>query len=114
MTIVDRPVPVHTVGTNALIEELWQRDDLDLALKEFRRRNAARAAIQQVHWWSRFRLGPRVWGLSGSWFAFCFWNGDTAWITLPFVYFGVGTKNIELGLGKGKWHVTFDIRWRWE
>lgn len=65
-------------------------------------------------WRQRFRLGPNTYELSGRWFAFCLWNGDTAWITLPFVYFGAGTKNIELGLGQGKWHVTFDIRWRWD
>ena len=62
----------------------------------------------------RPRLGNHVYGLSLRWFCFCPWNGDTAWITLPFVYLGAGTKNIELGLGQGKWFVSFEIRWRWD
>lgn len=111
---IEKPVPIHTVGTNALIEELWERGDLDLALREFKNRSAARAAIGPRRWWSRFRLGPRVWGLSGKWLAFCYWNGDTAWITLPFFYLGVGTKNIETRIGGSTYGVTFDIRWRWD
>lgn len=39
---MDEPVPIHIVGTNALIEEMWQRGDLYLALKEFKFRAAAR------------------------------------------------------------------------
>lgn len=111
MSVIDKPVPVHTVGTNALIEELWERGDLGLAHNEFKRRTAE---LEPQHWWSRFRLGPRVWGLSARWLAFCPWNGDTAWVTLPFAYFGAGTKNIELGIGRGKWNVTLDLRWRWD
>lgn len=96
---------VQEQSTLDLIEELWERGHLGIAAKEYRHRTP---------WFRRLRLGPHVWGLSSSWFAFCPWNGDTAWVTLPFVYFGAGTKNIELGLGHGKWHVTFDIRWRWD
>lgn len=109
MTLVaEKPVPIHTVGTNALIAELAERGDLGLAAKAHKRLNGG------DHWWSRFRLGPHVWGLSGKWFAFCYWNGDTAWITLPFFYFGIGTMNIETRIGGTKYGVTFDIRWRWE
>lgn len=52
--IIKKPVPIHTVGTSALIEELWQRGDLDLALKEFERRSVARAALRKPRWWDRF------------------------------------------------------------
>lgn len=107
-TATVKPEPVHTIGTNALIEELWERGDLGLAAREYQRRSP----IQP--WSSRFRLGPHVWGLSGKWFAFCYWNGDTAWITLPFFYFGIGTMNVETRIGGTKYGVTFDIRWRWE
>lgn len=60
------------------------------------------------------RLSQGIWGLSYRWFCVCPWNGDTAWITLPLVYFSVGTKNIELRIGGYKYGVTFDIRWRWD
>ena len=63
-----------------------------------------------AHKWPR--LGSRVWGLSHRWLCVCPWNGDNAWIQLPFIYFGIGLSNIELGLGRGKWHLNIDIRWR--
>ena len=89
----------------ALVEELKDRGALFLAAREYRRVSP---------WWHRFKLGTHIWGLSLRWFCFCPWNGDTAWITLPFVYFGAGTMNVELRLGSYKYGVTFDIRWRWE
>lgn len=93
------------VPTWELVEEIAKRDQLWLALAQIRAR---------LPWWWRFRLGERVWGLSGSWFAICPWNGDTAWITLPFIYLGAGAKSIELGLGHGNYHLNFEIRWRWD
>lgn len=43
----ETPEPIHIVGTDALIEEMWQRDDLYAALKEFKRRSAARVGQGQ-------------------------------------------------------------------
>ena len=51
-------------------------------------------------WWTRFRL--------------CLWNGDTFWLELPLIYFGIGTKSVELSIGQGKYLVSFEIRWRWD
>jgi hypothetical protein len=96
---------LECVSTQRMIEEIEKRDQLAFALQLIRGR---------IPWWGRFKLGPSVWGLSGRWFAICPWNGDTAWITLAFIYFGIGTKNVELSLGKGKYLVNFDIRWRWD
>lgn len=54
-----KEVPIHIVGTNALIEELWQRGDLDLALREFKRRSAARPASGR-YWVRLFGRDIRV------------------------------------------------------
>lgn len=102
---------VGDLADYALVEELKDRGALYAAYSAYRREHP---------WWHRFLLsrpyggGWGVWGLSPRWFAICPWNGATAWITLPFVYFGAGTMNIELRLGSSKYGVTFDIRWRWE
>lgn len=98
MTLAEAP-------TNELVDAIHERGQSRLAISMLRSR---------LPWWERFRLGPKVWGLSGSWLAFCPWNGNDVWITLPFVYFGVGKEHIELSLGHGKWLLNFDIRWRWE
>lgn len=107
MSVVERDAAISEFGSFGMIEELWQRGDLGLAAREFKRRTRQKP-------WQRLRLGRRVWGLSGRWLAVCPWNGDEAWITLPFIYFGAGTKHVELGLGQGKWHVSIDIRWRYD
>lgn len=59
------------------------------------------------------RLGPHVWGLSLRYLAICPWNGEDLWIQLPLVYFGIGTKHVELGLGRADIYLSFEIRWRW-
>lgn len=38
------PNALAAFGTNALIHELWERGDLELALQEFKRRQAYRVA----------------------------------------------------------------------
>lgn len=96
---------VGDLADYALVEVLKDRGALWAAYNAYRREHP---------WWHRFKLGNKIWGLSLRWFCFCPWNGDTAWITLPFLYFGAGTMNIELRLGSYKYGVTFDIRWRWE
>ena len=68
-------------------------------------------AVTQYKW---PRLSRRVWGISHRWFAICPWNDyGEFWVQLPLVYFGAGIEHIELGLGRGKWYVMFEIRWRW-
>ena len=91
--------------THELIDTIDKRGDSRLAISLLRSR---------MPWWRRFQLSDRIWGLSTRWFCVCPWNGDTAWITLPFLYFGAGKMNVELRIGGYKYGVTFDIRWRWE
>ena len=102
---------VGDLADYALVEELKDRGALFAAYSTYKREHP---------WWHRFllstpyRAGWGIWGLSTRWFAICPWNGEEAWITLPFLYFSIGTMHIELRLGGHKYGVTFDTRWRWE
>lgn len=60
------------------------------------------------------RLGPRTFGLSGRWLAFCPWNGSEGWLQLPLLLLLVGRDHVEIGLGTGRVYLAVDLRWRWQ
>lgn len=105
-TTASESTDLSEAGIFDLIREIESRGD-----------DMTRLAIAKLRagapWWRRFQLGQKIWGLSSSWFAACLWNGDEAWVTLPFVTLIAGTKHIELVLGHGR-TINFEIRWRWD
>lgn len=65
---------LHEFGTNALIEELWQRGDLPLALKEFELRQTWRVGtaryfpkVRERRIWRQRLLTPICWLAGHRW-----------------------------------------------